>query len=132
MGSNAKANQADLGTFTHILAYSGMFWNYLGIFRTLFNSSIFRTLIYSKSETEEYSEPFQISTMERFAKIVNSYSCFCKLKLFSQYQLFTFSPFLIKVYFLFQKCFIWKSIAVQGTGVLWILIYPRYVKIFFL
>ena len=44
---------------------------------------IFRSLAYS--EREAYS-----ATMERFAEIVNGYN-FLKLKLFSQYQLFTFS-----------------------------------------
>ena len=39
------------------------------------------------------SEPCQTSTMEDCAKVVNSYSCFWKLKLFLQYQLFTVSTF---------------------------------------
>ena len=65
-------------------------------------SGIFRTLIYSKSEPEAYSEPCRTSSMERVAKIVNSCSCFCKL--FSQYQLFTFYTYFNKnLFFLFQN-----------------------------
>ena len=37
--------------------------------------------------------------MEHSAKIVNSYSSFWKLKLFLQYQLFTFSTFLKSLFF---------------------------------
>ena len=54
----AKAIQADLGIFTHILAYSdifkhkqaysGIIWAYSGIIRTLCDPSIFRNLVYSK------------------------------------------------------------------------------------
>ena len=63
---------------------------YLGISRTLVyseprhihNPGIFRTLAYSKSKA--YSEHCQISTMKRFAKIVNGYNYFHKLQLFSQ------------------------------------------------
>ena len=57
----AKAIQADLGIFTHNLAYS----------------DIFRTLTHSKPEA--YSKPSQTSTMEHFAKIVNSYNYFCNI-----------------------------------------------------
>ena len=71
-GNNKKANQADLGTFTHILEYSGMFRNYSGILRMLCNSSIFRTLVYSKSETKVYSAPCQICTVESFAKLLTA------------------------------------------------------------
>ena len=73
---------------------------YSSILRILCNPSIFRTLAYSETEiyaepwqidnrgvfrtlgyskTKANSEPCQTSTMEHFAKIVNSYSCFCKL-----------------------------------------------------
>ena len=78
---------------------------YSGILRTLYNPSTFRTLVYSKpwhiqnqrhvqnpgifktgifrtlgySEPEANSEPCQTSMMEHCAKIVNSYSYFCKL-----------------------------------------------------
>ena len=41
-----------------------------------------------------HSKPCKTSTMEYFAKIVNSCSCFCKL--FSPYQHFTFSTFFNK------------------------------------
>ena len=44
-----------------------------------------------------YSEPCQTSMMKYFANIVHSDSCSGKLKLFFQYQLFTFSTF--QVYF---------------------------------
>ena len=36
-GNKAKAIQADLGTFTHVLAYSGIFRNYSGISRHIQN-----------------------------------------------------------------------------------------------
>ena len=49
----------------------------------------FRTLPYSKSEA--YSELCQIYTMKHFAKTVNGYNCFCKLKLLTQYKLVMFS-----------------------------------------
>ena len=48
---------------------------------------------YIQNQKQVYSEPCQTFAMKLFAKIVNSYSCFRKLKLFSQYQLFTFSTF---------------------------------------
>ena len=54
-GKETKAIQTDLGIFMHISAYSGMFQNYSGIFRT-------QSFIYN----------------EAFAKIVNSYSFFRK------------------------------------------------------
>ena len=51
-----KSIQADLGILMHILAYSDIFGhkssisrNYSGIFRTLYNPSVFRTLVYSES-----------------------------------------------------------------------------------
>ena len=45
------------------------------------------------------------------------YSCFRKLKLFSQYQFFTISTFLIKACFLLQKyLFYIKNIVVQEAG----------------
>ena len=65
--------QAGLGTFTHILAYSGMFRKYSAIFRILCNPDIFRMIVYSKSKPKAYSEPCQTSTIEHFVKIVNSY-----------------------------------------------------------
>ena len=47
--------------------------------------------IQARSEViQAYSEPCQTSTVKCFAKIVKSYSCFGKLKLFSQYQFFSF------------------------------------------
>ena len=92
---------------------------YSDIFRTLCNCGIFRILVYAKSETKTYSEPCQTSVMEHFTKIVNSYSCFCKLYL--QYQLFKLSTFFNKSIFLLQKYLfvISKSIvAPRGLGVM--------------
>ena len=81
--------------FRHILTYSGIFRKnqtypgiiqaYSGIFRTLCNLGIFRTLVYSKPwhiqnpgifRTRGYFESCQTSTMECFAKILNSYNYF--------------------------------------------------------
>ena len=94
--------QAHSRIFWHILACSEIIQPYS---KRCVTPNIFRSLLYSKSETEAYifRTLSNIYTMERFAKILNSCSCFRKLKLFSQYQLFTFSTFLIKVYFLLQK-----------------------------
>ena len=52
-----KATEANLGRFSHILAYSdiGISRNYSGIFRTLCNPSIFRNPVCS--EHFAYSEP---------------------------------------------------------------------------
>ena len=52
-----KAIQADGGIFTHILAYSDILKHKqsIGIFRTLCNTGIFRTLVYT--EQKAYSEP---------------------------------------------------------------------------
>ena len=88
---------------------------YSGILRTLCNPSIIRTLIYSKPWQIQnqrhmqnpgkgifgalgYSTQDKFRTLSKFkmkchAKIVISYSCFCKLQLFFQYQLFTFLLF---------------------------------------
>ena len=80
-----KAIQTDEGIFTHILAYSNIFKHKqsIGIFRTLCNPGIFRTLVYTKQKacsapwyienhgifrTLAYSKPCHISTMERFCK----------------------------------------------------------------
>ena len=80
-----KAIQADEGIFTHILAYSNIFKHKqsIGIFRTLCNPGIFRTLAYTEQKTYSeswyidnrgifrtlvYSKPCQTSTMERFRK----------------------------------------------------------------
>ena len=85
-----KAIQTDEGIFTHILAYSNIFKHKqsIGIFRTLCNPGIFRTLVYTEQKgycepwyienrgifrtlvfrTLTYSEPCQTSTMERFRK----------------------------------------------------------------
>ena len=116
---------------------------YSGILRTLCNPSIFRTLAYSEPwhiqnrgifrtlgylELGANLEPRQTSTMEHCAKVVNSYSCFRKLQLFLQYQLFKFSFLknLIKVCFLLQKClfYVKKHSDPEGRGP-WILIYPH-------
>ena len=85
-----KAIQADLGIFTHILAYSdifkhkqaysGIIWAYSGIFRTLCNPSIFKTLLHS--EPKAYSElwyiqnPVQYLQSSVFPKIVNGHDYF--------------------------------------------------------
>ena len=52
-----KAIQADEGIFTNIVAYSDIFKHMqsIGIFRTLCNSGIFGTLVYT--EQKAYSEP---------------------------------------------------------------------------
>ena len=60
------AIQADLGIFTHIPAYSGIFKNYSGIFRILCNHDIFRTLA--------YSEPWHIQKPGIFRALVYSES----------------------------------------------------------
>ena len=63
-----------LKPFMHISAYPGMLRNYSGILKSLCNLGIFRTMVYSKSETKAYSEPCHTSTMEHVAKIVSSCS----------------------------------------------------------
>ena len=57
MKFKAKAIQSDEGIFMHILTYSDMFEHKqsIGIFRTLCNPGIFRTLVYT--EQKAYSEP---------------------------------------------------------------------------
>ena len=99
-----KHTHTYLGIFRHIQECSKIILAYWGIFRILCNPNIFRTLVYSRSETEAYSEPCQTSMMEHFAKIVNSCSIFCKL--FLQYQLFTFCTFFNKSLFATPKVFI--------------------------
>ena len=80
-------------TIRYNQAYSGIVQEYSGIFTTLCNHGIIRTLAYSKpgvylepwyiqnqySEPQVYLESCQISVMERFAKIFNGYNYFCKL-----------------------------------------------------
>ena len=77
--------------------YSATIQAYSDILRTLPNPSIFRTLVYSEtlniqnqrhtwnrgifrtlaiSKPEAYSEPCEVSTVERFAKVVNDYNYF--------------------------------------------------------
>ena len=89
--------QAHSRLFWHIQTYSEIVQSYSGILRTLCNPSLFRTLVYSKtdkkSEAEAYSEPCETSTVECFCKTVNSYSCFRKLKLSLQHQLFICTTF---------------------------------------
>ena len=91
-----KAVQADEGIFTHILAYSDILKHKQsrGIFRTICNPDIFRTLVYTEPKhmlsrdilrnvayselwyiqkpdifrTLAYSKPCQTSTIERFRK----------------------------------------------------------------
>ena len=66
------------------------------------NPVIFKTRAYSEpevySEPEACWEPCQTSSMEGFTKISNSCSCFCKITIILQYQLFTFFTFLMRVY----------------------------------
>ena len=66
-----KAIQADLGTFTHIPAYSDISRHIqpdiIGIFRTLCNPDIFRTL--ANSELDAYSEPWQIHNQTRIQNL---------------------------------------------------------------
>ena len=62
--SEAKAIQTHLSTFTHNHAYPGIIQAYSGIFKTLCNPGMFRTVVYPEpftySEPEAYSEPWQI------------------------------------------------------------------------
>ena len=44
-----KAIQTDLGTFRHNQAYPGIIQAYSGIFKTLCNPGIFRTVAYSET-----------------------------------------------------------------------------------
>ena len=84
----AKAIQSDEGIFMHILTYSDMFEHKqsIGIFRTLCNPGIFRTVVYTEQKhilsrdilrTMAYSEPWHIQNpviyllWSVFAKIVN-------------------------------------------------------------
>ena len=96
-------------------AHSGISRNYSSIFRqTLCNTGIFRTVVYPEpwgiqsekhmqnpgiftilpySKSEAYSELCQTSTMRHFAKIVNGYDYFWKLKLLTQYKFVEISNF---------------------------------------
>ena len=67
-----KAIQADEGIFTHILAYSNIFKHKqsIGIFRTLCNPGIFRTLAYT--EQKAYSESWYIENRGIFWTLVYS------------------------------------------------------------
>ena len=114
-GNKTKVIQTGPGIFTHISTYLEVFRNYSGIFRTLYNPGIFRTLVYSESETEACSEPCRKSTMEQVAKIVNRCSCFCKLFL---QQLFPFSTYFNKNLYFTPKVFIpYKKIQwSRGVG----------------
>ena len=56
---------------------------------------------------QAYSEPYQISTMQCFAKIVNNYSCFCNI---------CFSCYLI---FFSKSLFFTAKVFVQCKKVLW-------------
>ena len=88
--------QAYSHLFRYNQVYSGIFQSYSGIFRTLYNPGIFRTLAYSELEacsepwriqnpgvltTLEYSEPCQTSSMKRFANIINGYNYFRNISL---------------------------------------------------
>ena len=67
-----KAIQTDEGIFTHILAYSNIFKHKqrIGIFRTLCNPGIFRTLAYT--EQKAYSESWYIENRGIFRTLVYS------------------------------------------------------------
>ena len=105
-----KVIQADEGIFTHILAYSAIFKHNqsIGIFRTLCNPGIFRTLVYTEQKaycepwyienrgifrTLVYSEPWHIQNPVKhllwsvFAKIVNDYNYFHNIS-FSSFLLY--------------------------------------------
>ena len=41
-----KAIHTDLSTFRHNQAYPGIMWSYSGVFKTLCNPDIFRTVVY--------------------------------------------------------------------------------------
>ena len=121
--SKTKAIQVDWGIFLHvqayldisrhIQAYSWIFRNYSGIFWTLCNPNMFRTLVYLESwhiqnqrhiqnpglsKTLAHSESWDIQKNrgilralsniceEVLLETANSYNYFCKLQLFSQYQ----------------------------------------------
>ena len=91
-----KAIQADEGIFTHILAYSDIFKNKQsrGIFRTLCNPGILRTLVYTEQKhilsrdilrTVAYSELWYIQNPDIFRTLAYSKPCqasiierFCK------------------------------------------------------
>ena len=136
----------------HISIYSGMFrhvqelfrhtqnseqpWHIQnpGIFRTKSicrYSGIFRTLGYS--EADIYSEPCQTSEVERFAKIVNSYSCFYNCfycSCFSLCLLFFKQKFFPQKYLFYVKFYVkFYSVLCKSSGDRrpWILIYPRYI-----
>ena len=96
-----KQNKSYAGRFRHIHTYSeipGMFKNQACSEIIQAYSGIFRTLA--------YPEPCQTSPMESFAKIVNSWSFYHKLKLFLQYQFFILSTFLNKSLFFTPEAFI--------------------------
>ena len=67
-----KAIQTDLGTFRHNQAYLGIIQAYSGIFKTLCNTSIFRTVVYP--EPEAYSEPWYIQNPRIFRTLAYSNS----------------------------------------------------------
>ena len=135
---------------------------YWGMLRTLCNPSTFRTPVYSKPwhiqnqrhmqnpgvfGTEVYSEPWDTqnstqtqnpvkhSTMERWAKVVNNYSCFSQISYFCNIS-FSLS-LLFKIFYRSISCcdsvysMSKKHSSPEGRGPL-ILIYPHHVVIFFL
>ena len=108
--------QAHSSIFRHIHAYSEIIQAYSGIFRTLCNLNIFGTLVHSKSETKAYSEPYQISRMEPFAKLVNDYISFSKKKKISQYQLVTFFTLLNKILFFTREVVILYKNVYWSSG----------------
>ena len=106
----AKVAQTDLGIFTHIQVYSVLFRHiqaylgiiqiYTGVFRTLCNPGILRTLVCSEpwhfQNQKHIQNPGILRIRGIFRTLSNIYDgAFCenseRLQLFSQYEIFTFS-----------------------------------------
>ena len=107
-------NKSHLDRFKHIHAYCSLFRHiqaHSGIILAYLES-------YVKLETDNYSELYQTSTMERFAKILNSFTVavFANQNYFRNTNISRSLLFLIKVYFLFQKhLFYIKKYVVHGV-----------------
>ena len=126
-----KHTHTYLGIFRHIQGCSKIILAYWGIFRILCNPNIFRTLVYSKSETEAYSEHRHIYDGAFCKKLLTAAvffaNYFCNIS-FSHSVLF-----LIKAYLLLQKyLFYIKKYSGPGIWGQWILLYLSYVIISFL
>ena len=112
-----KTIQADLDIFTHIPVYSDIFRNWSGIFWTLCSPCIFTTLIYLESwhiykqwniqNTGIFRTGGILRTLSniyigKLWETANGYNYFCKLLLYSQYQIFFCSSSWKKIWFF--KC----------------------------